>query len=170
MMPSCESVKTEVESVEHDLRRVDRLMTKLEDNNSKLTVLCTEMKALTEMQSRRMDNMDVDNQRHKMEINDEKSEFNRSVARIHDKIESSEEKNEKKIDYAVEKLSDKIDGLCEKSGQRIEKISTDNERRIEKLQEEVDKVNKYKWIMWGAMLMIGGLIAKFEILKNIIGN
>ena len=158
MAPTCDSVKHEVETVVHDLQRVDRLMTKLEDNNSKLTVLCTEMKAMSEMQTRRMDNMDRDNNRHRLELNDEKVQFNNSVTRIHDKIESSEEKNEKKIDYAIEKLGGKIDDLCDKSG-----------RRIDKLSDRIDKFDKFKWIIIGGALVIGGMFTKFEVLKTLFG-
>lgn len=158
MAPTCDSVKQEVETVVHDLQRVDRLMTKLEDNNSKLTVLCTEMKAMSEMQTRRMDNMDRDNSRHRTELNDEKTAFNNSVTRIHDKIESSEEKNEKKIDYAIEKLSSKIDALCEKTSTRIDRLS-----------DKVDTFYKFKWIIIGGALVIGGMFTKFEVLKTIFG-
>lgn len=151
-------LEIDVETLQHDMDRNNKFMEKLEENNSKLTVLCTEIKVMSETMTQRMNSMDQENARHRMEVNDDKQEFNHSVRRIHEKIESSEEKNEKKIDYAVEKLSDKIDDLCDKSG-----------RRIDRLSDRIDKFDKFKWIIIGGALVIGGLFSKYEVLKGLIG-
>lgn len=153
-----DSISAQMHNIEYDITRFDRIIEKLEQNNANVLTLCTEIKTLTLSQGSRLDMLERDNMLQRQEINDEKMEFNSAVRRIHEKIESSEEKNEKKIDYAIEKLSGKIDGLCEKTGQRIDKID-----------EKVDKFDKFKWIIIGGALVIGGLFTKFEILKNIFG-
>lgn len=166
---SNEAIALDVENIHRELDRVDRIMDKLEDNSAKLTVLCAEIKAMSEMQTRKMDHMEQDHNRQRIEVNEDKTEFNRSVARIHDKIESSEEKNEKKIDYAIEKLSGKIDHLCDKSTTRIDNLAKESNEHITKLTDRIDKFDKFKWIIIGGALVIGGLFTKFEVLKSIVG-
>lgn len=152
-----DALLVEVENVSNDVERVERVLDKLEENNTKLTSICSEIKAMTAMQSRRLEHVENDVDKQRSRIDTEKIEFNRTMSRLHDKIEQSEEKNERKIDDAVDKLSLKIDGLCEKSGARIDGLS-----------HRLDKYDKYKWLVVGAAFGSGLMLAKFDFVKQFL--
>lgn len=148
------AIEAEISSVHANVDRIEKVVSKLGDNDTKLITLCAELKTMADIQTKRMDRMESEQIQHRNQMDIDKSEFSRSVERIHDKIEASEEKNEDKIDYAVEKLGKKIDDLCDRSGQRIDKLT-----------DRLDKFDKFKWIIIGGALVIGGLFTKFEVLK-----
>lgn len=154
---STEKLELEVGQLIHDVERMERVLEKAEENNGKLTTICTEIKAMAQMQSRRLEHVENDVEKQKSNYNSDKAEFNRGMARLHDKIESSEEKNERKIDDAVDKLSVKIDHLCDKSG-----------KRIDNLTDRIDRFDKLKWIGAGIFLGLGVVLANFPVFKTII--
>lgn len=152
---TCEVIHLETETNKNSIKHIDKILDKLEQNNSKLTSICSEIKILTKTHDKRLEYMEKEHSQYKSQIDIDKTEFNRSIERLHDKIESSEDKNENKIDYAIEKLGDKIDDMGKESSIKIDKITN-----------RIDKIEQFKWIVIGGSLVLGALITKLEMLSS----
>jgi len=104
-----------------------------------------EVKSTNEAQSKRMDYMEIENHRVEDQRSVERLNLNKTLESVYRKIDETELKNEDKIERSMGELADKIDTMANK----------------------IDKLEILKYVTFGAWLVVGALLAKFNILGTI---
>lgn len=153
----------EIESVKVTNDRHEKILDKLADTISQLTLLCQEIKSTNEAQSKRMDYMENEHRRVEDQRTKERQTIARTLDGVYKKIDDSESKNEDKIDKSMKDLSDKIDNMAETYFVKLKELST----KIDVQSSKIDKLEILKYVTFGAWLVVGALLTKFNIIGTI---
>lgn len=154
-MPTVKSLETEVALVKQDVNQIGQLFSKLETALDKITDVSNNIGQILAVHEQRLQDGEKEFEMLRSDMNNAENKFDDEVKDLHSRLTSNTREIESKMSKEIDKVLDAIKDL---------KSHTVNKH--DALEERLIALERWRWILVGAIMVGGLLLGNGDILSN----
>ena len=158
-MPTVKSLETEVALVRQDVSQIGQLFSKLETALDKITDVSNNIGQILAVHEQRLQDGEKEFEMLRSDMNNAENKFDDEVKDLHSRLTSNTREIESKMSKEIDKVLDSIKDLKEHLINKNDKI-----------EERLTALERWRWILVGAMLVGAMIVPELPSLFSIFLN
>jgi chromosome segregation ATPase len=158
-MPTVKTLETEVALVKQDVNQIGQLFSKLETALDKITDVSNNIGQILAVHEQRLQDGEKEFEMLRSDMNNAENKFDDEVKDLHSRLTSNTREIESKMSKEIDKVLDSIKDLKEHLINKNDKI-----------EERLTALERWRWILVGAMLVGAMIVPELPSLFSIFLN